>query len=82
MEFLAIFGTVFGQSELNFWDYFRTIQVEFSGLFLDSPDKIFRTIFGQSRTVLRFGFDPGTNVFGFIFHLGVVFVTPQIPGVS
>ena len=28
-------------------------------------DKIFGTIFGQSRTVLRFGFDLGTNVFGF-----------------
>ena len=26
---------------------------------------IFETIFGQSRTVLRFGFDPGTDVFWF-----------------
>ena len=26
---------------------------------------IFGTIFGQSWTVLRFGFDPGTDVFGF-----------------
>ena len=26
---------------------------------------IFGTVFGQSRTVLRFGFDPGTDVFGF-----------------
>ena len=26
---------------------------------------IFRTGSGQSRTVLRFGFDPGTDVFGF-----------------
>ena len=24
--------------------------------------------------MLRFGFDPGTDVFGFIFHLGVVLV--------
>ena len=34
------------------------------GLFLDSPNRIFETIFGQSRTVLMFGFDPRTNVFG------------------
>ena len=26
---------------------------------------IFGTVFGQSQTVLRFGFDPGTYVFGF-----------------
>ena len=58
---LGIFWTIFGQSGLNFWDYFRTIQVEFSGLFCDSPERIFRIVFGQSRTVLRF-----------IFHLGVV----------
>ena len=32
---------------------------------MDSPNIIFRTIFGQSRTRLRFGFDPGTDVFGF-----------------
>ena len=41
----------------NFWDYFRTIRTEFcdcfwtvrvesSGLFLDSPDVIFKTILG------------------------------------
>ena len=59
---------------MNFWDYFRTIWVEFLGLFWDSPDRIFRTVFGQSRTMLRFGFDLGTNVFGFIFHLGVILV--------
>ena len=35
------------------------------GLFADSPDIIFGTIFGQSWTVLRFGFDLGTDVFGF-----------------
>ena len=50
---------------MNFWDCFRTVQAEFLGLFLDSPDRIFETIFGQSRTVLRFGFDPETDVFGF-----------------
>ena len=49
----------------NFWDYFRTVCVEFLGLFLDSPDRIFRTVFGQSQIMLRFGFDPGTYVFGF-----------------
>ena len=26
---------------------------------------IFETIFGQSRTMLRFGFDPKTDAFGF-----------------
>ena len=57
--------TVFGESELNFRDYFRTIQIEFLGLFSDSPDRIFGTIFSQSRTVLKFGFDPEINVFGF-----------------
>ena len=71
---LGIFGTVFGKFGLNFWDYFRIIQVEFSGLFLDSPYRIFRTVFGQSRPLLRFGFDLVTDVFGFIFHLGVVLV--------
>ena len=32
---------------------------------MDSPDRIFGTIFGQSWTVLRFGFDPRTDVFEF-----------------
>ena len=58
----------------NFRDYFRTIWVEFSRLFWDSQNRIFIIVFRQSRTVLRFGFDPGTDVFGFIFHLGVVLV--------
>ena len=35
------------------------------GLFFDSPDRIFGTLFRQSRTMLRFGFDLGTDVFGF-----------------
>ena len=35
------------------------------GLFSESPDRIFETIFEQSWTVLRFGFDPGIDVFGF-----------------
>ena len=57
-EFLGIFGTIFGQSEQKFWDCFQTVQVEFFRLFSDSSDKIFETSFGQSRTVLRFGFNP------------------------
>ena len=68
--------TVFGESGLNFRDYFRTIQTEFSGLFSDSPDMIFRTIFDQSRTVLRFGFDPETDVFGFC---GVFWWDQEVP---
>ena len=35
------------------------------GLFSNSPIRIFETIFGQSRTVLGFGFDLGTDVLGF-----------------
>ena len=50
---------------VEFWDCFRTVWVEFSKLFLDSHDRIFGIIFRQSQTVLRFGFDPGTDVFGF-----------------
>ena len=58
---------------MNFWNYFRTVRVEFrtvrveiSGLFLDSPDRNFRNVFRQSRTMLRFCFDPGTDVFGLL----------------
>ena len=47
----------------NFRDYFRTIRVEFSGLFWDSLDKIFINVFGQSQIVLKFGFEPWTDVF-------------------
>ena len=50
---------------MNFRDCFQTIRAEFLGLFSDSPDRIFGTVFGQSRTVLRFGFNPMTDVFGF-----------------
>ena len=32
---------------------------------MDSPDIIFGIIFGQSLTVLRFDFDPETDIFGF-----------------
>ena len=64
-EFLGIFGIVLRQSGLSFRDCFRIVRAEFLGLFLDSSDMIFETVFGLSRTRLRFGFDPGTNVFGF-----------------
>ena len=61
---------------MNFWDCFRTVRAEFRdcfstvrakflGLFVDSPNRIFETIFGQSWPVLRYGFDPETDVFGF-----------------
>ena len=49
----------------EFLDCFRTVWAEFSRLFLDSHDRIFGTIFRQSRTVLRFDFALGTDVFGF-----------------
>ena len=32
---------------------------------MDSPDRIFGTVFGQFGTRLRFGFDPESDVFGF-----------------
>ena len=57
--------TIFGQSGLNFWDYFRTVLAEFLRLFSDSSNRIFVIVFGQSRTVLRFGFNPGIDVFRF-----------------
>ena len=34
-------------------------------LFSDSPDMIFETVFGQSRTKFRFGFNTRTDVYGF-----------------
>ena len=49
----------------EFRDCFWIIWAEFSRLFLDSHDIIFWTIFRQSQTILRFGFAPGTDVFGF-----------------
>ena len=49
----------------EFRDSFRTVLVEFLGLFSDSLDRIFETVFRQFGTGLRFGFDPGTDVFGF-----------------
>ena len=49
----------------NFRDCFRAVRVEFSGLFSDSPNRIFETVFEQSGIGVRFGFDPETDVFGF-----------------
>ena len=31
----------------NFWDCFQTVRTEFSRLFVDSPDRFLRIIFGQ-----------------------------------
>ena len=44
---------------------FRTVWVKISRLVSNNPDRIFETIFDQSWTVLRFGFDPGIDIFGF-----------------
>ena len=38
---------------------------------MDSPDKIFETIFEKSWTMLRFGFDPETDVFGCFGVFGI-----------
>ena len=58
------FRDYFRTIQAEFRDCFRTVQAKFSGLFTESLDRIFGTIFGQSWTVLRFGFDPGTDVLG------------------
>ena len=60
-NFLDYFWTV----RAEFWDCFRIVGVEILGLFSDSPNRNFKTIFGQSRTMLRFDFDPKTDVFRF-----------------
>ena len=44
------------------------VQAEFSRLFLDRSDRIFGTVFGQFRIVLRFGFNLETDVFEFCYH--------------
>ena len=59
------FRDCFQTVRAEFRDCFQIVRVEFSGLFSDSPDKIFGIVFKQSGTGLRFGFDPGTDVFGF-----------------
>ena len=59
------FRDCFWTVRAKFRDYFRTVQAKILGLFADSPDRIFGTIFGQSWTVLRFGFDPRIDVFRF-----------------
>ena len=37
----------------EFRDCFWIVRVEISGLFLDSPDRIFRTVFGCSWTLRK-----------------------------
>ena len=32
------------------------------------------TVFGQSRTVLRFGFNPETDVFGFVEFFSITII--------
>ena len=59
------FGDCFWTVRAEFRDCFRRVRVEFLGLFLNSPNRIFETVFGQSRTEFGFGFNPGTDVFGF-----------------
>ena len=49
----------------KFQDCFRTVRVKISGLFLNSLDRIFGTIFEQFGTWLGFGCDLETDVFGF-----------------
>ena len=61
MNFLDFFQTILAK----FRDCFWTVLVKIYGLISKNPDKIFGTVFNHSRTVLRFGFDPETYVFGF-----------------
>ena len=60
-NFRDCFQTVWAE----FQDCLLTVRVEFSGLFLDSLDRIFETVFGQSKTEFGFGFTPGTDVYEF-----------------
>ena len=60
-NFRDCFRTVLAE----FQDCFQTVWANFSAMFSDSSNKIFGTVFGQSETLLRFGFDPWTDVFGF-----------------
>ena len=57
------FQDCFQTVRAEFQDCFQIVRVEILGLFSDSSDRIFETIFGQSGTVLRFGFDPRTDVY-------------------
>ena len=59
------FWDCFQTVQTEFWDCFWTVRVEISGLFSDNSDMNFGTIFEQSGTGLRFGFDSEINVFGF-----------------
>ena len=59
------FQDCFWTVQAEFRSCVLTVRVEFSRLFSDSSDRIFGTIFEQSGTGLRVGFDLGTNVFEF-----------------
>ena len=50
---------------MNFGTVFEQFILKFLGLFSNNLDRIFGTIFGQSQTEFGFGFNPGTDVFGF-----------------
>ena len=50
---------------VEFRDCYRTVRVEFLELFSNSPNRIFGTVFGQSRMEFGLGFNPEIDVFGF-----------------
>ena len=68
------FRDCFRTVQAKFWDCFQTVRVEFLGLFLDSSNRIFGTIFGQFGTGLRFGFDPRIDVFRFCGVFGITVI--------
>ena len=57
-----------------FRDCLRIVRVEFLKLFSNSLDKIFGIALRQSLTMLRFVFDPWTNVFGFVMCFGIIII--------
>ena len=59
---------------MNFRDRFQTVRAKFSGLFSNSPDRIFRNVFMETRTMLRFGFNLGTDVFEFVEFFGITII--------
>ena len=65
VEIFRNFRDYFRTVQAEFRDCFRRVRAEFFGLFFNSPNRIFETVFKQSQTEFRFGFNPGTDVFGF-----------------
>ena len=59
------FRDCFRTIQAEFQGCFRIVQVEFLGLFSNSLDKIFKTVFRQSRTEFGFRFNLRTDVFRF-----------------